>query len=120
MENASRGLAQVVRQKLSDLKGSRVAIVAGAGNNAGDGFAVARHLHNARCDPVVLIVGQESRISGDARTNLEIIKRMRLDVRTLSQDQQGLDELRRDLRDDGVAVPAQSSHSGGNPMSQRG
>ena len=28
-------------------------------------------------------------------------------------------ELGRDLRDDGVTVAAQSSHSGGNPMSQR-
>lgn len=30
----------------------------------------------------------------------------------------GADELRRDLRDDGVAVGAQLSHSGGNPSSQ--
>lgn len=106
MENASRGLAQVVRQKLSELKGSRVAIVAGAGNNAGDGFALARHLHNDRAHPVVLIVGQESRISGDAKTNLEIIKRMALDVQTLGQDQQGLDQLHRELQQADLVIDA--------------
>jgi hypothetical protein len=31
----------------------------------------------------------------------------------------GLDEGCRDLRHDGIAVTAQSSHAGGNPMSQR-
>ena len=98
MENASRGLARVVLQKLTDSPNPRVAIVTGTGNNAGDGFALARHLHNARSDPVVLIVGQESRISGDARTNLEIIKRMGLPLKLLSQDQTGLAELRDQLQ----------------------
>jgi hypothetical protein len=31
----------------------------------------------------------------------------------------GFDELRRDLRDDGVTIAAQSSHSVGNPINQR-
>ncbi len=98
MENASRGLARVVLQKLTDLPNPRVAIVTGTGNNAGDGFALARHLHNAKCHPVVLIVGQESRISGDARTNLEIIKRMGIPLKLLSQDQPGLAELQDQLQ----------------------
>lgn len=99
MENASRGLAHLALQKLAQTAtGARVAIVTGTGNNAGDGFALARHLQNARCYPVVLIVGQESRIAGDARTNLEIIKRMGLDLRLLTPDQQGLDQLADELQ----------------------
>ncbi|MCK4850389.1 MAG: NAD(P)H-hydrate epimerase [Phycisphaerae bacterium] len=98
MENASRGLAQVARQKLGHSVNPRVAIVTGTGNNAGDGFAVARHLHNAQCQPVVLIAGAERRIAGDARTNLEIIKRMSLCLKLLSQDQRGLAELADELQ----------------------
>ena len=80
MENASRAVAEAARQRLSELVNPRAAIVAGTGNNAGDGFAVARHLHNAGVKVTVLLAGEPTRISGDARTNLEIIKQMHLDL----------------------------------------
>ena len=43
MENAGRGVAEVVFQTV---KGKRVLIFAGKGNNGGDGFVLARHLWN--------------------------------------------------------------------------
>ena len=97
MENASRAVADCARHRLSSLEAPRVAIVAGTGNNAGDGFAVARHLHNAELSVVVLLAGDQDRITGDAKTNLDIIRKMQLDIRTLSQDQKGLDQLRSEL-----------------------
>ncbi len=97
MENASRGLFKSAERMLAKAGGSRVVIIAGTGNNAGDGFAVARHLHNAGYLPIIVIVGQESRIAADARTNLEIIKRMGLCLKLLSQDQRGLAELADEL-----------------------
>jgi NAD(P)H-hydrate epimerase len=94
MENASRAVADFARRRLSSLVNPRVLIVTGTGNNAGDGFAVARHLHNANLPVVVLLVGHPDRITSDARTNLDIIRKMQLDIRTLSQDEQGLAQLR--------------------------
>ncbi|MCW5831181.1 MAG: hypothetical protein KIS78_01835 [Labilithrix sp.] len=46
MENAGRGAADVIERELLDghAAGRRVVVVAGAGNNGGDGFVVARHL----------------------------------------------------------------------------
>jgi len=98
MENASRGLFKSAERMLAKADGSRVVIIAGTGNNAGDGFAVARHLHNAGYLPIGVIVGQESRIAADARTNLEIIKPMGLCLKLLSQDQRGLAELADELQ----------------------
>ncbi len=43
MENAGRAVAEEVKARRSDPSGS-VAIVAGTGNNGGDGFVAARHL----------------------------------------------------------------------------
>lgn len=106
MENASRGLAEVAKKMLGESKGRRVVIVAGTGNNAGDGFALARHLHNAGFEPVVLLAGDESRISGDAGTNLQIIKRMNLNIKVLSNDGQGLVMLIEELKQAHLIVDA--------------
>ncbi len=106
MENASQGLFKFTEQILCKASGSRVVIITGTGNNAGDGFALTRHLHNASYLPIVVIVGQESRIAGDARTNLEIIKRMGLGPKQLSQDQRGLDQLADELHKADLIIDA--------------
>ncbi|MGB2824331.1 MAG: NAD(P)H-hydrate epimerase, partial [Phycisphaerae bacterium] len=43
MENAGRQAADAIAELLHGADGRRVAVVAGAGNNGGDGFVVARH-----------------------------------------------------------------------------
>ena len=106
MENASRAAAEVVRRRLSSQANPRIVIVAGTGNNAGDGFAAARHLHNAGLKVVVLMAGEPARIVGDAKINLDIIRRMQLDIRTLSQDHQGLDQLRAELAQADLVIDA--------------
>lgn len=58
MENAGRGLAQVVRHQLGgDLRGSRVLVLAGAGGNGGGGLVAARRMAGwgARVDVVLTI-----------------------------------------------------------------
>ena len=45
MENAGRGAADIIAKRTPDA--GRVAVFCGAGNNGGDGFVIARHLHNA-------------------------------------------------------------------------
>ena len=46
MENAGRNVAEEVLKMLDDPHQAKVAILCGKGNNGGDGFVVARHLHN--------------------------------------------------------------------------
>lgn len=72
MENAGRGAAEVIAAELEahgGLHGSRVTIVAGIGNNAGDGYVVARRLVVLGAEVKVLALAPESRLSGDAATN---------------------------------------------------
>jgi NAD(P)H-hydrate epimerase len=72
MENAGRGCADVLSQL--GCKGS-VAIVCGKGNNAGDGFVIARHL-DLRGVPVrVLLVGASGDLRGDAAANYAIVSK---------------------------------------------
>jgi NAD(P)H-hydrate epimerase len=88
MENAGRGAAQAILGLLDDPGRSRVAIVCGAGNNGGDGFVIARHLHNAHVEVVIYLTVDPTRLTGDARVNYEIVRRMNLPIRPLTTPEQ--------------------------------
>lgn len=79
MENAARGLAERARLMLAEVRQTPpvVWIVCGTGNNGGDGFALARHLRNARAAPLLTLLGPP-RPGSDAALNLEICRRMQI------------------------------------------
>ena len=81
MENAGRNIADAVCEFLGGAPGRRVAVVAGRGNNGGDGFVVARHLHLRGGEVGVFLVGDASRMTDDARVNFAIIEALGLDIR---------------------------------------
>lgn len=89
MENAALAVVDAIAEKYSDA--DRAAIFCGIGQNGGDGFAIARHLANRGVTPQIFIVGDEAKIAGDARTNLDICRRMQLAVWRLESESQ-LDE----------------------------
>ena len=72
MENAGRETYRILRREFPGFQGE-VAVVAGRGNNGGDGFVVARYLANAGIPVAVFLLGPRDRVSGDARVNLEIL-----------------------------------------------
>jgi hydroxyethylthiazole kinase-like uncharacterized protein yjeF len=63
MENAGRAVADAAA---AVPEGRRVVIVAGPGNNGGDGFVTARHLAERGYSVRVSFVGQEAGLKGDA------------------------------------------------------
>ena len=76
MENAGRSCAEFIKNKLSDKPNSKVSIFCGTGNNGGDGFVVARHLLNDRFKVTVVVCGEIDKVAGDAKINLNILKKM--------------------------------------------
>jgi ADP-dependent NAD(P)H-hydrate dehydratase / NAD(P)H-hydrate epimerase len=64
MENAGAAVAGAVMARHPP--GSRVAVVAGTGNNGGDGFVAARRLLNAGYRVTVHLIGRRDAIRGDA------------------------------------------------------
>ncbi len=80
MEAAAAELCRVCTEKLKDLRDPRVLIVAGRGNNGGDGLALARLLYRKKIAVRVVFVGrestatgQESTAAGDAKTQLDMV-----------------------------------------------
>ncbi len=80
MENAGRNCAKLILKRLTDVNNANVIIFCGIGNNGGDGYVIARHLVNAQINVKIAICGDISKIKGDARLNLDIIKKMEIPV----------------------------------------
>ena len=68
MERAGAGLADVAARWRPT---GRIAVVAGKGNNGGDGLVAARLLRERGRDVDVLLAGDADELRGDARANLE-------------------------------------------------
>ncbi len=69
MENAGRSIVELMKKTIPELNEKKVLVVAGKGNNGGDGFVIARHLHNIGVSVSVWLIGKRSQLKGDAKTN---------------------------------------------------
>ena len=94
MENAGRNAAQLAETHFLPNSRSSIAVVAGAGNNGGDGYVIARHLSRAGYSVTTFLLTAEDRITGDARINLDILNNLRLPVRFVEDVSQLADVLR--------------------------
>ncbi|MCJ7579343.1 MAG: NAD(P)H-hydrate dehydratase [Candidatus Aminicenantes bacterium] len=98
MENAGIQIVQAMRQRLPDLKNEIITIVAGKGNNGGDGFVVARHLFNQGCRIKVLLLGRKTDLKGDAALNAHIAEKMGLPLFEITTEKQWVSHKSKLLR----------------------
>lgn len=101
MENAGRGIAELVRSL--GVFGT-VAVCCGPGNNGGDGFVIARHLDNARVPVRVFLFSDPARLSGDAAVNHRVLTAGGVPVEVVQEPD--AEELRRGLATAGWVVDA--------------
>jgi NAD(P)H-hydrate epimerase len=71
MENAGLRVVESIEAKRGTLRGKRVVIVCGKGNNGGDGFVVARHLANAGAAVQTFLTAAKAEVRDDALANLK-------------------------------------------------
>ena len=82
MENAGRGLADTLERL--GIAGP-VVLCCGRGNNAGDGFVLARHLDLRGHAVRVLFWGQREQLRGDAAVNFEILAKSHFPIETFGE-----------------------------------
>jgi ADP-dependent NAD(P)H-hydrate dehydratase / NAD(P)H-hydrate epimerase len=60
MENAGKAVAEEMRNILGDVQNQQIAVLAGPGNNGGDGLVAARHLHDWGAEVRVYLCGPQT------------------------------------------------------------
>ncbi len=76
MENAGLQVVRHVEERFGGWRGKRVLVLCGTGNNGGDGMVVARHAFQRGAKVLAVLAGDPEKVSGDARTNLQIAQNL--------------------------------------------
>jgi ADP-dependent NAD(P)H-hydrate dehydratase / NAD(P)H-hydrate epimerase len=97
MERAGLEMTRAALEHFESLEGGRVLVIAGGGNNGGDGFVMARELHRAGAEVAVFATKDE--YEGDPQVNLEALRN--LNVRFV-----GADGLEDELEEANLVVDA--------------
>jgi hydroxyethylthiazole kinase-like uncharacterized protein yjeF len=93
MENAGRGATDVLVRQLD---ARRALVIGGTGQNGGDAWVVARQLVARGLSPRVALVGDRSKVKGDARINLDALLALGVPVADVGANELVLRELAHD------------------------
>jgi hydroxyethylthiazole kinase-like uncharacterized protein yjeF len=101
MERAGRAVARAALDLLGGTYGRRVVVVAGPGNNGGDGLVAARHLARWGAAPSVFTLGTSPEL-GVAAVNAERLRSMGIVIRPFEVEALDRELSRADLAIDAV------------------
>lgn len=86
MENAGQKASEAVREELGTVRGRTIVVVAGRGNNGGDGFVTARHLARRGARVRVFCAGEPAGMTPLCFTNFDALVKMGVLVSILLTD----------------------------------
>lgn len=92
MENAGIRTVEVIDEILQNHRGRNVVVLAGKGNNGGDGLVIARHLLNSGMSVDTFVLGFPDAMTADAYTNYRILENLKASIHTLTREED-LDKL---------------------------
>lgn len=78
MENAGRGATRLFLEHV--YKSGKVGVMAGRGNNGGDGFVMARYLAQKKIPVSVFLLAPLNKVQGDAAANLKLLSELNVPV----------------------------------------
>lgn len=76
MENAGRGATKALLSKINAMDIKKIAVLAGRGNNGGDGFVMARYLLEKGYRVTAFLLAPKEAVKGDAQINLQLFEKL--------------------------------------------
>jgi ADP-dependent NAD(P)H-hydrate dehydratase / NAD(P)H-hydrate epimerase len=103
MENAGARVVEEMLKHTLDKK-PQVIILAGNGNNGGDGFVIARRLVDSGSNPKLWLLADPERIKGDAKIHYDVYIKRGLPLTQLQEN--NIEKLSSDLNQSDIIVDA--------------
>ena len=100
MERAGEGVVRALLNRFRKAAKGGVLVIAGKGNNGGDGLVVARHLKKKRIPCEVVLLARKGDLSHDAALNLRAYLKAKGKVTETTEG--SLSQLRRGLKGKGL------------------
>ncbi|MGI6662723.1 MAG: NAD(P)H-hydrate dehydratase [Bacillota bacterium] len=105
MENAGRALASHAFEMAAESREGAVVVLAGPGQNGGDGLSAARHLSSRGFGVKVVLFASPSRMTAEARLNLDALRAYPVEIFQVD-DETGFQDMRARLGPVTVIVDA--------------
>ncbi|MBW2589653.1 MAG: NAD(P)H-hydrate dehydratase [Deltaproteobacteria bacterium] len=87
MENAGLGATRVLLDQFDNIINKNVGVIAGRGNNGGDGFVIARYLAQKGSDVTVYLLSESAGVKGNAAANLKLMTPLNVPVVEIPDEQ---------------------------------
>ena len=84
MENAGKAIVGRLQKIIPEITSKKIIIFCGKGNNGGDGFVIARHLHQLGTNITILLAGKFADLKGDAKINAISAKNLKVPIQELN------------------------------------
>ncbi|MBN1634114.1 MAG: NAD(P)H-hydrate dehydratase [Ignavibacteria bacterium] len=98
MENAGANSARFIKKFIFENNITKCILLSGKGNNAGDGFVIARHLSESKTEILILSMYPLKELKGDAFINYNILKNLNVPYFRISEIS-SLKEFKKILKD---------------------
>jgi hydroxyethylthiazole kinase-like uncharacterized protein yjeF len=76
MENAGRGVVDLIEKTYGTVFGKKFIVVCGKGNNGGDGFVISRHLFVRGGIVTTVLIGKANELKNDTKLNYTILSNL--------------------------------------------
>ena len=103
MENAGAKVVEEIMNSLP-LEQAKIVVLAGGGNNGGDGFVIARLLADKGINTLLCVLVDVKHVKGDAKVHLDVYKNRHLPLFELSKNT--LENLKKELNIADIIIDA--------------
>lgn len=101
MENAANAACRIIREKYS-IEGNNFLILCGAGNNGGDGMALARLIYSDGGAPLIMLNCRPEMLKGSALDNYNILQNFPIEI----VHQFSVEQLKKEIDDTDILIDA--------------
>lgn len=93
MENAGRGCAEFIRERILHETETKIAVFCGVGNNGGDGFVIARYLKNWNFQPEIFLLGNPEKMSPETGENFKDCRKLDIPIHKIENAEFELEDF---------------------------